>query len=615
MTDDIIPLDRYRRADTVAIQGALTELDISVEEHPGRRWNALLWAHPDGRILAHTVIPADVPLDQPPHGADADRALDVARASLREALDELLGEGDVDDEADDRSQPVRASIVVGDPSLVGLARSVRANIACTVGPTPEAQRAGDALAEWVGGEAGAEGPDLSTTMPPRVPEVDENLFRQFGESMRWLLDADPWRTVDRAFHLIGVECPDLDLPEGIAHLVHAPDGSVGVMLFSSMVDWRLSQAVAEELDERPALERFPSHVVVNTFEPEDLDPDLAAQLTTYGWTTHDGGYFLPMANVRGQGPAPCSEDQIRQLAMLAEAVAEMTEHHLRTATFDGLHGHVGEFEFGEDEEEPLRLEVTAPARDLRGAREFDDYGSGLSLRALAIEYLRYRSDTVGRATVDKDHTALTDLFESIDFTWKPFLPEDFGPAHEILGCETLAAGIADHARLTLFVPLPNCERRIANGRRALRGFVKWLVAEKALHPTAAPYVLAPVDLAHEDGPRCVEAFRQLFTAVRVTRPDEAVEEHPEAGEVDLPWGSGYEYRVQRFERDRLWLHDAADKTGSPIQVPGTDLSSSGLQRGDVLVARVGRVVGGKGKGQRRLLEIHQVISAELSTWW
>ncbi|HKK69712.1 MAG TPA: hypothetical protein VKA86_00745 [Candidatus Krumholzibacteria bacterium] len=606
MTDDIIPLDRYRRANTVTLQGALTELDISVEEHPGRRWNALLWAHPDGRILAHTVIPADVPLDQPPHGADADRALDVARGSLREALAELLD--------DEQSPPVRASIVVGDPSLVGLARSVRADIACTIGPTPEAQRAGDSLAAWMGGEPGAEGPDLSATMPPRVPELDDNLRQRFANSMQWLLDADPWGTVDPAFHLIGVECPAVGLPDAIAHLVRGPDGSVGLMLFASMAAWRLSQSVADDTDERPGLEHFPSHAVVNTFGPADLDTGLADQLAADGWTTRDGRYFLPMANLRGEGPAACSEQQVRQLDLLASTLAQMTEQHLRGATFSGLHGHVAEFEIAEAGAEPLLLELSAPARALRGAREFDDYGSGLSLRALGREYLSHRSKTVSLATVDKDRAALTDLFETIDLTWRHTLPDDAGPASAILGCETLAAGIADHVRMTMFVPLPNWRNRIQNGRRALRGFVKWLVREKALYANAAPYLLVPVDLAHEDGSRCIRAVQQLFAAVEATRPDEAVEETPEVGDVDLPWGSGYEYSVQRFERDRLWLRDTSDRTGSPIRLPGHDLSRTSLRRGDVLIARVGRAVGGKGKGQRRLLEIHQVIREELSTW-
>ena len=164
----------------------------------------------------------------------------------------------------------------------------------------------------------------------------------------------------------------------------------------------------------------------------------------------------------------------------------------------------------------------------------------------------------------------------------------------------------------MFVPVTNWRGRIQNGRRALRGFVKWLVAEKALHAKAAPFLLAPVDLAHEEGARCIEAFRELFLAIEADRTAEAVEEHPEADEVDLPWGRGYEYSVQRFERDRLWLRDANDQTGSPIQLPRRDLPVRSLRRGDVLVARVGRAVGGKGKGQRRLLEIHQVIPAGLS---
>lgn len=595
--DNVVPLHQRAGSRTRArarggvLEGTRHPLQVQIATDPGRKWEAVIWAHEDVGIIGHALVAADVPLDEPAKDRSAAIEIEKAEQSLRDAVASIEDGPDL--------------IVVDDLTLVPLAQRLVPDAPCSVGEVPLARQAAWSMAEAFGGLD----PDSL-----RAPDIDDADLQVFVDVARALWYAAPWANTHPGFHLGELRTPELATEDAMLFLMGQHGLSRGIALFDDLLDFRLFTFAGDHEIGTPGRDAMPSHVSMSFDDTEDVPDEVRAELVAAGWDENLGVWPYPIAYERGSGVRRCTRDELHVLSAAANSVAMLAKRpESSTAPEPGtsLVVHLrleGEYDW-------LDSRAAYPAPDLNGACDQGSFGDAPPIAYLARAYLEHRATKVQASTLNRDRAVLERVLASIEQVCTPRDAELPAAAPYVCGCESLGPGIFAYVLDVLTdirVTLPVDVRRSLT---VLRGFLGYLVRERYTQRGSDVFLLGSLELHIEEIIAGQEIARQLVKRMLQLSAEEDLGLIPETRrDHELPlmgWSSDSLFLVKRVARDRLWVESPDGGVSAPLRLPGCDFELLGLSPQWAVRGRVGRATRGRAKGQRVLYDAYSVLPRAL----
>lgn len=274
------------------------------DRDPPYRPHAVVWLSDRGILRADVVYPEE------PN--------DVIGRELREAMERPM--------VGPPRRPAR--IRVQDPQLVDPIRAVVGNaVAIRVGPTPEADRVREFMAQM---PAPPEGLAAEDEPLPYGDDVAPAVLAGFHRAAAQLYEAAPWEVLPSDQHVLGVDAPRWDVARGCISVIGQMGESYGFLLFRDLKAFlgfsEAGMAVAEGVEEPPDLggEVF----AVNYERGADIAPKLRQLIMQNGWELAGPTAYPEIMRVDADRvPRPLRQEDVLLAWALCEALRRFFDRH------------------------------------------------------------------------------------------------------------------------------------------------------------------------------------------------------------------------------------------------------------------------------------------------